>query len=79
MVPADGLGAVGREYAAVRALGRPQVDAVHFKFVLFGLAPEHGMVVHDQHRGVRPVLVEPVRGRKSGKTAAHYHQVIDFA
>ena len=79
MVPADGLGAVGREYAAVRALGRPQVDAVHFKFVLFGFAPEHGMVVHDQHRGVRPVLVEPVCGREAGKTAAHYDQVIDFA
>ena len=55
------------------------MDAVHFEFVLLGLATEHGMVVQDQDRRIRSVLVVTVGGSEAGETAAHYHQVIDFA
>ena len=55
------------------------MDAVHFEFVLFGLAAEHGMVVQDQDRRVRSVLVVAVGGSEAGEAAADYNQIIDFA
>ena len=79
MVPADGLGAVGREHAAIRALGPPQVHAVHLKFVLFGLAAEYGVVVQDQYRRLRPVFMVTVRRGQPGKAAADHYQVIHLA
>ena len=53
-----------------------QAEPVHFKFILFGLAAEDGVIVQEQTGLVLSGLLHEGVGRaQTGKPAAHHHQI----